>query len=128
MLLLLDVLLTVFHVAIIVFNLFGWIPSATRKANFITILLTAASWFILGIWHGSGYCPVTDWQWQVKEQRGEHNLPQNFVEYLAENITGSDFDPQLISYLIAGSFSLAVVASIYVNFVLPYVLKRKDYQ
>ena len=46
MLTFLDTLLTIFHLAIVLFNLFGWIPRGTRKVNFITILLTAASWFV----------------------------------------------------------------------------------
>jgi hypothetical protein len=120
----LDIFLTVFHVSIVLFNLFGWIPRATRKANVITILLTAASWFILGIWYGIGYCPVTEWQWQVKEKLGEQNLPSNFIEYIAEKWTGHDFDPGFVSIVIAVCFVLAVLASIYVNFLLPY-LKTK---
>ena len=120
----LDILLTFFHLAIVIFNLFGWIPKATRKANFITIILTAASWFILGIWYGMGYCPVTEWQWDVKEQLGEQNLPSNFVEYMAEKITGHDFSSQLVSNVIAISFSLAMAATVYVNFLMP-LLKRK---
>ena len=121
---LLDLLLTIFHLSIVVFNLFGWIPKATRKANFITILLTAASWFLLGIWYGMGYCPVTEWQWQVKERLGERNLPSNFIEYIAEKWTGHDFDPGFVSIMIAVCFSLSVLASLYVNFLLPY-LKTK---
>jgi hypothetical protein len=120
----LDILLTIFHLGIVLFNLFGWIPKATRKANFITILLTAASWFILGIWYGMGFCPVTEWQWQVKEKLGEKNLPSNFIEYIAEKWTGHDFDSGFISIVITVCFVLAAVASIYVNFILPYLKKK----
>jgi hypothetical protein len=115
---LLDILLTLVHLAIVFFNLFGWIPKKWRKAHFISIVLTAASWFILGIWFGFGYCPFTDWQWQVKEKLGETNLPPNFVEYFAEKITGRDFSPTLVSNVIAYSFAAAAIISIYVNFIL----------
>ena len=118
-----DILLTALHVTIIAFNLFGWIPKSTRKANLVLQMLTAASWFILGIWYGAGYCPLTDWQWQVKERLGEKNLPSNFVEYLAEKLTGHDFDAGSISIVIAVSFGLAVIASLYVN-IIPPRLKR----
>jgi hypothetical protein len=114
----LDVLLTLVHFGIVGFNLFGWIPKATRKAHFISIVLTAASWFILGIWFGTGYCPFTDWQWRVKERLGERNLPANFIEYYAEKITGKDFDPAIINNLITICFALAALLSIYVNFIL----------
>lgn len=119
MLQLLDIFFTIFHLAIVVFNLFGWIPRRMRKANFILIILTAASWFLLGIWYGMGYCPVTEWQWQVKEQLGERNIPNNFIEYIAEKVFNRDFSSGFISTLTAVCFALAVIASVYVNFILP---------
>jgi hypothetical protein len=122
----LDFLLTVVHLAIVFFNLFGWIPKKWRRAHLISIILTAASWFVLGIWFGFGYCPFTDWQWQVKEILGETNLPPNFVEYFAEKITGRDFSPSLVSNVIAYSFAVAAAISIYLNFVLPFLQKRRQ--
>lgn len=125
MLQLYNIILTIIHLAIIVFNLFGWLPKATRKAHLISIILTAASWFILGLWYGTGYCPFTDWQWQVKEQLGERNLPPNFVEYMAEKIWRHDFSSQLITTVITICFSLASALTIYVNFILPLINKHK---
>ena len=124
MLHLLDITLTILHLSIVAFNLFGWIPKATRKAHFISILVTAASWFILGIWYGMGYCPVTHWQWNVKAQLGETNLPSNFIEYIAEKITGHDFRSSLVSAAIAICFALAALLSVYVNFILPERIKK----
>ena len=122
----LDVLLTILHLAIILFNLFGWIPKRTRKAHFISIIVTAACWFLLGIWFGMGYCPFTDWQWRVKEQLGERNLPSNFIEYFAEKLTGKDFGPQLVSAVIAVCFALAALLSVCVNFILPLIRRKKQ--
>jgi len=121
----LDILFTIVHLSIVLFNLFGWIPKATRRAHFICILLTAASWFLLGIWFGIGYCPFTDWQWQVKEKLGERNLPNNFIEYVAEKISGRHFDAGFVDAVTAISFALAVVLSIYVNFILPRIKARR---
>lgn len=72
---LLDWFFTLLHVVIIGFNLTGWIWPSTRKLHFIFVLLTAGSWLILGIWFGLGYCPITDWQWQIKEQLGKPIFP-----------------------------------------------------
>ena len=113
----LDILLTIIHLAIVGFNLFGWIPKVTRKAHLISVLCTAASWFVLGIWFGFGYCPFTDWQWRVKRKLGEHNLPSNFIEYYSEKVTGKNFDPQFVINVIAISFALVSIISIYLNFV-----------
>ena len=120
----LDVLLTFAHLALVLFNLFGWIPKATRKAHLITIGLTAASWLVLGIWFGTGYCPLTDWQWDVKEQLGERNLPPNFIEYWAEKLTGRDYDTSFVALLITIFFALAAGLSFYVNFILPRLKKQ----
>ena len=119
MLVLLDILLTVVHVAIVFFNLLGWIPQKTRKAHLVAILLTAGSWLVLGIWYGIGYCPFTDWQWNVKEQLGEKNLPSNFIEYMLERIMGIPVSSTLANRLIVVCFSTAALLSVYVNFLLP---------
>jgi Protein of Unknown function (DUF2784) len=112
----LDILLPIVHLAIVGFNLFGWIPKRTRKAHFISILLTAASWLVLGLWFGIGYCPVTDWQWKVKRQLGEQNLPSNFIEYFAEKASSKDLDSGFVNNAIMVSFVILALISIYLNF------------
>jgi hypothetical protein len=120
MLYFIDILFTLLHLIIIGFNLFGWIFPATRKLHFIFITLTAFSWFILGIWFGIGYCPITDWQWQVKEKLGETDLPASFITYCANKITGRDFSDAFVNRITLICFLLAALLSVYVNF-----LKRK---
>lgn len=117
MLSLLDILLTLLHLVIILFNLFGWIPVRSRKAHLICITLTGTSWFLLGIWFGIGYCPITEWQWQVKQKLGETNLPASFVKYYGDKLTGRNLDSSMIDTLTAVCFALAAVASLYVNFI-----------
>lgn len=115
-LLLQDYLYTGLHLVIISFNLLGWIWPATRKLHFICVLLTAGSWLLLGIWYGIGYCPITDWQWQVKEKLGEKDLPASFIKYYADKISGRSISAALINFLTAFLFGLAALLSIYVNF------------
>src|ERR1051325_5604048 len=117
----LDFVLTLLHLIIIAFNLFGWIFPGTRKANFVCLILTAFCWFILGIWFGWGYCPITDWQWRVKEQLGETNLPASFIRYYANKITGRNFDDSIVSIITLVCFVAAILTSVYFNF----FLKRK---
>ena len=116
MLTFLDILLTIAHIVLTLFNLVGWIWTGTRKIHLITIGLTIASWFILGIWHGWGYCVLTDWHWQVKERLGEKNLPASFIKYYADKLTGKNFDPSLVENVTLGCLVFALVATIYVNF------------
>jgi hypothetical protein len=112
----LDAFLTLLHLLIIVINLFGWILPATRKLNFVFIVITAFSWLILGIWFGMGYCPITDWQWRVKEQLGEKNLPASFITYYINKLTGKNFSDSFINLFTLLFFVLAVLLSIYFNF------------
>jgi len=113
----LDVFFTLLHLVIIVFNLTGWIWLTTRRLHFYCILLTAASWLLLGISYGIGYCPITDWQWQVKELLGEENLPNSFIKYMADKVTGSNIKASLIDGATAIFFFIAAGLSIYFNFI-----------
>ncbi|RZJ80335.1 MAG: DUF2784 domain-containing protein [Chryseobacterium sp.] len=112
----LDFTFTLLHLIIIGFNVLGWIWPATRKLHFIVVLLTAGSWLILGIWYGLGYCPITDWQWQIKERIGETNLPNSFIKYYADQWSGQDISSNFIDAVTAISFALAAVLSVYFNF------------
>jgi hypothetical protein len=116
MLYLLDYFLGFLHVAFTLFNLLGWIWPKTQKLHLITISLTAASWFILGIWYGWGYCFLTDWEWAIKEKLGERNLPSSFIKYFADKISGNDVDPSLINTATLICFLTAVILTIYFNF------------
>lgn len=113
----LDFLLTILHLVIIGFNLLGWIWPATRRLHFISVLLTAGSWLLLGIWYGLGYCPITDWQWQIKEKLGEENLPNSFIKYYADKISGQDVSADFIDLATGICFALAAFLSVYVNFI-----------
>lgn len=125
MLQLVDILYSLLHFIIIAFNLFGWIWPKTRKAHLISVIATAASWFLLGIWFGIGYCPITDWQWDVKERLGETDLPASFIKYFADKIFNTDFSSSLINTVTVVSFALAAMLSVYFNFIHKRKLKLK---
>ena len=114
---LLDIGLTILHILLMVFNLTGWIWLRTRKLHLITLLATATSWFILGIWNGFGYCILTDWHWSIKEKLGETNLPNSFVKYIADKITGNVVNSALIDAVTVGALIFAIIAAVYVNFI-----------
>jgi hypothetical protein len=112
----LDILLTVAHLVLIGFNLFGWIWQKTRKAHLITVAATAFSWFVLGIWFGWGYCPITDWQWKVKEKLGETDLPNSFIKYYADKISGKDIDPKITDTATLIAFLVVIILTVFLNF------------
>ena len=115
MLVFLDYFLLIFHVALTAFNALGWAFERTRKAHLILILLTLASWTVLSPYYGWGYCPFTDWHWQVKRALGEGPLPGSFVKYCLDGCTGWDSDPTAVTYATAAVGLMAFVLSCGVN-------------
>jgi hypothetical protein len=111
----LDWFFMIFHPVIILFNVLGWIHPKTRKANLILLLLTGFSWGFLGIWMGFGYCPLSDWHFGVLRNLGVTDLPHSYITYLLERITGVRADESLIDILTAVIFSVALLASVYIN-------------
>lgn len=112
-----DILFTFLHLAIIRFNLLGWIWPFTRKLHLMVVGTTLASWLILGIWYGLGYCPLTDWHWQVKKRLGEQNLPNSFIKYFADKVTGQHIASGLIDLATVSGFVPIVLLTLYFNFI-----------
>jgi len=111
----LDKFFFVFHSLIILFNLFGWIWKKTRKANLILILLTLGSWFVLGIWYGFGFCPCTEWHWQVRMKLGYYDMSSSYLVFLIKSLTGLEVKRHLVDIFAVAFLSAALGASIYTN-------------
>lgn len=111
----LDIFFMILHPLIILFNLFGWIWKKTRRANLVLLLLTGGSWFILGIFYGIGYCPFTHWHWEVLHHLGEKNLPNSYIKYLVQRLTGISFSDTLVDDVTAACYFVALDLSLYVN-------------
>jgi hypothetical protein len=112
----LDIFFVVFHSSLILFNLFGWIWRKTRVFNLITLSLTGASWLFLGLIFGTlGYCPLTEWHFRILSKLGERDLPDSYIKYLAERITGLDINASLVDHTTLYAFLFALLVSIYIN-------------
>jgi len=121
----LDIFFLIFHSCLIIFNLFAWAWKRTRIANLIILGLTAGSWLILGLIVGSpGYCPLTDWHFDILEKLGVTNLPSSYIKYLADRITGLDFNPSLVDILTLYGLIAAMIISIVLN-LIDFYRKRK---
>jgi len=109
----LDKFFFVFHSSIILFNLFGWVWKKTRLANLVLLFLTAFSWFVLGIWYGFGYCPCTDWHWQVRMKLGYYDMSSSYLKFLFETLTGLEISRPLMDVFavvfLAAAFCLSIV-------------------
>jgi len=114
----------VFHTSLIFFNTFGWIFKRTRKWNLVTLLGTAFSWFILGIWYGWGYCFCTDWHWDIREKLGYIDTSDSYIHFLVLKLTGINFPPRLVDNVTVLVFFTTLALSITVN-CLDYIKRRK---
>jgi hypothetical protein len=121
----LNIFFFVFHSLIVLFNVTGWIFKPTRKWNLILLLLTGASWFILGIWYGWGYCVCTDWHWDVRKKLGYVEESHNYIHFLILKLTGIDLPGKLVANGVMIIFVLCLALSIGLNW-RDYVRRRKE--
>jgi hypothetical protein len=110
-----NIFFFIFHIVLILFNLFGWIPRRLRRWNLITLSLTAFSWFILGIFYGLGYCFLTEWHWQVREHLGLQSSGNSYIHFLIVELFGISIEESIVNTFTVIFFFMAVAASIYVN-------------
>lgn len=112
----LDIFFVFLHSSLIIFNLFGWLSRKTRIWNLLTLFLTGASWLILGLIVGTlGFCPLTQWHFNVLQKLGEGNLPDSYIKYLADRITGLDINAMLIDKVTLYAFLGALIISLTLN-------------
>ena len=112
----LDIFFVIFHSSLVIFNVSGWIWKKTRIYNLITLGLTGGSWIFLGMLTGTpGYCPLTDWHFSVLEKLGRTDLPDSYMKYLADRITGLDISASLVDNVTLYTFLAALLISVILN-------------
>lgn len=111
----LNVLFFVFHIGLIFFNLFGWIHKPWRKWNLASLLITAFSWFVIGMFYGFGYCFLTDWHWQVRERLGYSTDSNSYIHFLITAPTGLPIGEKIVDIFTAVFFFSALTISAFVN-------------
>ena len=111
----LDVFMLVFHACFIVFVLLGWMVPAWRRVHLVCVWLTAASWSLLGLFYGFGYCPFTDWHWRILERLGERGLPASYVQYLFARVAGIRMSADFADGITLMGLLMAMVVSVYMG-------------
>jgi len=111
----LDYFFFFFHTTLIFFNTLGWIFLKTRKWNLLTLMLTAFSWFVLGIWYGWGYCLCSDWHWMVRHKLGYYDMSSSYIHFLVLKLTGIDFSLPFINTVTVLVFFMSFMLSIWIN-------------
>jgi len=113
-----DIALYVIHLAIILYSLLGWLWPRGRRAHLIFLGAILACWFGLGLWKGIGYCPFTDWHWQVKAKLGASyaDLPNSFIKHVWDAVLPWAISPKAADLLTFGAFFTSVALAVWLNF------------
>jgi hypothetical protein len=105
-----------FHTVLVLFNLLGWAWKRTRRWNLATLLATAASWFIMGIWYEPGYCVCTDLHWRVRAALGYANDSPTYIHLLIRTLTGASMPVREVELITVGGFAFSLGMSLALNF------------
>ncbi len=111
----LDYFFIILHSSLVIFVLTGWAWRRTRRLHLITSGLTILSWFGLGIFYGWGYCPCTDWHWEIKRELGETDIPNSYIKHYADKLTGFTWDPLAVDVVVLILGVLAFALSCHLN-------------
>jgi hypothetical protein len=110
-----NIFFFVFHTALILFNVLGWIWRPTRKWNLLTLGLTFISWCVMGLWKGVGYCICTDWHWQIRHAMGIHDNADSYLVLLVQKLTGWNPPIGLVNSVAGVVFLLSIGLSVGLN-------------
>lgn len=111
----LNVAFFAFHTALIVFNMIGWAWKRTRRWNLAALGLTAASWFLMGMYYGVGYCVCTQMHFWVRAALGIHDGADNYLQLLARSVLGLDPSAASVRQLAAYGFAMSLFVSVALN-------------
>ncbi len=112
----LDIFFVVFHSVFILFILFGWICRKWRVIHLTAVVLTGLSWFVLGLFYGIGYCPLTDWHWSVLRQLERTGLPTAYVQYILDRLLGIQITPSFSDTITLLGWLGALLISVYLQY------------
>jgi len=119
-----NIFFWVFHTLLILFNVFGWLWSKTRKWNLICLMATAFSWLVMGIRYGIGYCLCTDWPFQIREQMGIHDAAGTYIHLLVYKVSGVWMSESVLNPIAGVVFGISVVMSVALN-VRDWIIRRR---
>ena len=108
----LNIALHLAHQSLIVFTIVGWAFCETRLLHLVMMALVGVSWLGFGLFHGLGYCLLTDLQWRLKERMGEERPTGGYMKFLADRLSGRDLNAKLIDAVTYGTCAVCAAASL----------------
>ena len=111
----LDIFFFVFHTGLVIFVVVGWAFRRTRLAHLVVVGLTGLSWFGLGLWYGIGYCPSTEWHWQIRQRLGYGPMPDSYLKFVVDALTGLNVNGRAVDIVAFVSFLGVACVSLALN-------------
>lgn len=111
----LNVFFFVFHIALILFNVFGWLVPAWRRLNLWTLGITLFSWVVLGVFYGFGYCFLTDWHYAVRDKLGLITESNSYIHFLITRLSGIPIPERTVDIGTVVIFLVVVIISVVLN-------------
>ena len=111
-----DILMHMSHIFLMLFILFAWFVSRWRVAHILVSLLTGLSWMLFVQSKGFGYCVLTDLHWQILRKLGETNLPETYLQYLYERLTGLSLQKRTGFIITLSCLSFSLILSTTLTF------------
>lgn len=123
----LDYFFVIVHTSLILFNLTGWIWKRVRLLHLISLIITGGSWWILGLFYGLGYCPLTDWHYRVLNNLGQYNLPISYIKYLIKRLFHLNISAHFADSATLVVYFILLILSVYFNFIAYKKQKNKHH-
>jgi hypothetical protein len=101
----LNFILHALHVIIISFIAFGWMIPNLRKLHLAFVLMTLATWVILG------YCPLTELHWWVRRKANLRVVDGPYIPFVVEQLTHRPVDSKRLDRIVVVFTVLVALAS-----------------
>lgn len=111
----LNFLFHVLHLSIILFVMLGWMVAAFLPFHLALLLATLGSWFVLGHWLGQGYCPISDWHWEIKKNYGPGKPEGTYIHRILQSITGKALDSEKVDHMVVLATLVLTIGSVILN-------------
>ena len=106
---LLNGIFHVVHISVII--VIGWAFPSLRLMHHALVLLTLGSWFILGHWLGTGYCPISDRHWKIKTTLGAGQPSGTYTHHLLQTITRRELNSETVdNTILMGTVAITAIS------------------
>lgn len=111
----LNALFHLLHLGIILFVMLAWSVPVLLPWHLLLTSLTLVCWFVLGLWLGIGFCPLSHWHWQLKQEHDSGRPRESYIHYVVQKASGRQFEGDLLDRLVVACTLLLFCVSVWRN-------------